>query len=174
MNELQPRGYLFLDIDGVLNPLAGRMGDDWRIVRAGMLNVWFSDDLSTWLHSLIDQGIQIVWATTWIEIPIDLAELAVHYGLPTDLPRIERMHWEGQYECGKRAGVNSWLLKHGIDPLEVPVAWVDDKLGERDLAWAKNEYVHAIKVPELLGLANPIQRERIENAFNLITTTQGA
>jgi len=167
-----PKGYLFLDVDGILNPSLARLDGDWRLEQAGLFQVWISPSLNCWLQYLIDNGIQIVWATTWVEIPVDLAELAERLGLAADLPRIDKLVWQGNYECGKRAGVNTWLLQHKVNPAEVPVAWADDQLGIGDIAWANENDVHPIKVPPRLGLADLFQRERIENALGVGITVQ--
>jgi hypothetical protein len=143
---------------------------DW-VVREdiGLYGVWTSAALGRWLSGLIDAGIQIVWATTWIFLPEDLDALATSLGLPVGLPRIDDIdldtddHWFS--ESGKRPGVKRFLARHDIDPHVTPVAWADDGLGERDVRYARSAGIRAIRVPKQRGLGNPAQRRRVEQAL---------
>jgi HAD domain in Swiss Army Knife RNA repair proteins len=165
-----PRSYLFLDVDGVLNPEAVVLPGDWRQTQVDRYWVWTSIRLGQWLSSLADRGIQIVWATTWIEHPAALAALAAAFDLPPDLPRIDRLEWldDDGWDSGKRPGVQRWLEDHGIDPSATPVVWVDDDLGPNDLRWAGDAGVRALRIPSSHGLADPGQRVRIESALDAI------
>ena len=171
---MTPRSYLFLDIDGVLNPTSIVLPGDWRQVQIDRLYVWTSADLGRWLTRLVDGGVQIVWATTWIQIPGSLALLADSLGLPSDLPRIDRLEWpdDDLLESGKRPGVERWLDEHGVDPIATPVVWADDDLGPDDIRWAEDAGVTAVKVGAIYGLADPSQRVRIESALEVVTSTE--
>src|SRR5262245_19554427 len=122
-NTMTNHAYLFLDVDGVLNPEAVVLPGDWRQVPVDRFWVWTSPRLSRWMNGLLDRGAQIVWATTWIRHPDALATLAEALDLPPDLPRIDGLEWPGgnHWESGKGPGVRRWLEEHGIDPHTTPV-----------------------------------------------------
>ena len=163
-----PRRHLFLDVDGVLNPDTSMLSGDWRPQEIGEFLIWTSVSLGRWLGELLADGVQIVWATTWINAPADLDEVAFAFGLPANLPRIDRLEYptaESWLDCGKRPGIERWLDGHGVDPRFNPVAWADDCLGPGDLRWARRRGVHAIDVPASTGLDDPAQRLRIECAL---------
>jgi hypothetical protein len=173
---MSARSYLFLDIDGVLNPEAVVLPGDWRQVQVDRYWVWTSARLGRWLNDLIDRGVQIVWATTWVENPRALAALAGAFDLPLDLPRIDRLEWldDDAWDNGKRPGVQRWLAEHGVDPNATPVVWVDDDLGPNDLRWAADAGIRALKIPSTYGLADPGQRSRIESALDAIVAAETA
>ena len=166
----EPSGYLFLDVDGVLNPVSPGSDGDW-VVREdiGLYGVWTSATLGRWLNDLIENDVQIVWATTWIFLPDDLDALAASLGLHADLPRIDDIDWDADdlsfAESGKRPGIKRFLARHDIDPRVIPVVWADDDLGDRDLRYARSAGIHAIKVPPQRGLDDAAQRRRIEDAL---------
>jgi hypothetical protein len=161
-----PRAYMFLDVDGIINPMAGELYGDWQIYKIGRFEVWQSDSVSAWLNSLIDQGVQIVWATTWVESPANLDELSILWDLPADLPRINGLSWptveERFYDCGKAPGVNDWLNDNNVDSAVTPIAWVDDMLGPGDQRFARTWDINPVFVEPYYGLANPMVRDQIE------------
>src|SRR6476469_8496208 len=73
---VRPTGYLFLDVDGVLNPEAWALDGDWAQRCYGGYYVWTSAELGRWLNHLMDNGTQVVWATTWVQTPDLLGGLA--------------------------------------------------------------------------------------------------
>ena len=175
-----PKGYLFLDVDGVLNPVRGngfgRPG--WWLedipTGRGSFRVWIGEPLSIWLNQLIDSGIQIVWATTWITDQEALAHLADAWNLPDDLPQISECNvWENSYmrNCGKRWGVDEYITSNNIDPLITPVVWADDMIGPEDKAWANSVGVTAFAVPDYIGLADEREQAVILDALRLAVTT---
>ena len=92
-----PSAYVFLDVDGIINPYARKLGlDGWEVFTIDRFEVWYSDYLRNWLLNLIDNNVQIVWATTWVEHPANLFELADMWGLPTDLPTIFGLAYESR------------------------------------------------------------------------------
>ncbi len=161
------RAYLFLDVDGVLNPEALTLPGDWRQVQAGRFRVWTSARLGRWLTGLTNRGVQIVWATTWIEVPDSLAALARAFHLPTDLPRIDRLEWpdDGWLESGKRPGVQRWLDEHGVDPPRRRSCGPTMTWASRTFAGRPPPVSSAVKIPADCGLAEPGQRLRIEAAL---------
>jgi len=161
-------GYLFLDIDGVLNPDSWALGGDWQQRSFGGFHVWTSAELGSWITGLIKQGVTVVWATTWIRTPALLDELAEAFGLPPGLDRIDRLEWndDGVFdESGKRPGLLRWLDEHGIDPLAKPVVWADDCLGPMDLLVADALGIHAQRIPSAFGLRDLDQRAAIDSAL---------
>ena len=171
-----PTGYVFLDVDGIINPFDRDLRlPGWHLEHVGFWDIWVGDPLAAWLRGLIDHGVQIVWATTWVENPDNLAELAVLWGLPTDLPGIDGLEWAvgDRYSCGKRPGVIRWLNANGVDTEVTPVVWVDDMLGPLDLRWAEARGVVAVPVPSEWGLADPTQPRLIEDALGVIPVTSG-
>jgi hypothetical protein len=165
------KSYLFLDVDGILNPfLREGLRGDWRLVSIGRYDVWQSEQLSAWLNDLLDQDVQIVWATTWVESPEMLAELAEAWHLPTDLPRIHGVEWpslgDRRNESGKQRGVAAWLAEHDVDTSVTPVVWVDDDLGPKDQRWAAGAGVTCVKVNPWLGLYRRQSIDEIEQALS--------
>ena len=177
LDPMSPQSYLFLDIDGVLNPEAVVLPGDWRQVQAGRYWVWASERLGRWLNQLTDRGVQIVWATTWIEQPHALATIARAFDLPQDLPRIDRLEWpddDSGNECGKCPGVQRWLDEHGVDPHSTPVVWADDDLGPDDIRWATDAGVTAVEVRSAHGLADSGQRLAIKSALGVVRTRRAS
>lgn len=149
--------YLFIDVDGVLNPdtkWATRLDSTFIQRHIGQYHVWVSRYQSEWLLSLLDQGVTIVWATTWVNDEVMLATLADHLNLPSDLPRIYGIDYEDIRNCGKRAGVEKWLEENEVDPHKSPCVWVDDLLGDDDRAWAWRRSIFPVTVDDRIGLAD--------------------
>lgn len=163
--------YLFLDVDGVLNPdrFDPRPLDrTFRKHTIGGYQAWVSQRQGTWLQSLRSQGTTIVWATTWVESTQMLTTLANRLGLPTDLPRIEGIdHDDIDHNSGKRTGVAHWLHEHGVNPQRVPCVWVDDMLGNRDRMWAWDVGVYPVTVEGRVGLADRRVTKTIEVGLGL-------
>jgi hypothetical protein len=127
---------LYLDVDGVLNPWLARSAPSswkrhWRTVtspHSGM-QVWVN-----WAQAaeLVALGVEIVWATTWVNDPVDLEWLAGECGLPAGLERISFDPDVDTDNCGKRPGIMAHLGES-----RRPVVWIDDDLGPQDLAWVE-------------------------------------
>jgi hypothetical protein len=168
---IDPTGYLFLDVDGVINPIDWVDQPGWRRVVINGYRVWVGEPLSAWLNDLLAQGIQIVWATTWITDDEMLDELATHWQLPLDLPRISHIAWsptdESRQDCGKRPGVSEYLETHSIDPTVTPVAWVDDMIGPGDQRYANATGIHAVPIEPSVGLSSGKWREQVEQILGV-------
>jgi len=163
-----PSAYVFLDVDGIINPYARKLPglEGWETYVIDRYEVWYSDYLRNWLHNLIDNNVQIVWATTWVEHPANLFDLALLWELPTDLPCIDGLAWddlaERRFDCGKRTGVDRWLTENNVDTTVTPVAWVDDMIGPGDLAFAQARGITPIVVERDRGLSEPLFTDAIE------------
>lgn len=154
---MTPTAYLFIDIDGVLNPYTDAdLGHDWSVEQLDGYDLQINPTFGVRLGAL--PGVQVVWATTWIRVPASLERAASAYGFRPRLPRIKRelISWQGwaDTECGKRDGLIAYLDGHDIDPAVTPVVWVDDMLGRGDLLWAAARGVHAIKTDDRVGLSD--------------------
>ena len=160
--------YLFLDVDGVLNPeysYADELDPTFKTHYIGKYQVWVSRKQGQWLQNLRRRGVTIVWATTWIENPAMLDELAGLLGLPLDLPRIDAMDYTSYKDCGKQPGIFRWLTANNVDPGEHSCVWVDDLLGPNDMLWAKVLGIKAVPVNPAQGLANRSYINRIERGL---------
>ena len=166
--------YLFLDVDGVLNPetsFATDLDPSFRLHRINRFDVWVSEKQATWLRDLRRNGTTIVWATTWVENIEMLDELATILGLPLDMPRIDGMHYGSHVDCGKQPGINRWLVAMGVDPLVNDCVWVDDLLGPNDKLWAKVQGIKAVHVNPKYGLADKTMVGRIERGLRVKAVT---
>lgn len=143
---------LFLDVDGVLNPLTtsrpkqyGRGLWTREQCPGSHLRLWLNPALGA---ALLGLGVDIVWATTWCGFPDDLEWVASRSGLPAGLPRItlDPDDADDFRNCGKRRGVAAWLAG-----AERPVVWVDDDLGPGDREWASNRPGRTLLVKPLSG-----------------------
>ncbi|WP_236655523.1 HAD domain-containing protein [Streptacidiphilus carbonis] len=106
---------LYLDVDGVLNPVCPRPEGDFTIYRIQGSTVLISARHGTWLRELAEVY-QLVWASTW-EAYANLC-IAPLLHLP-ELPFVP---------VGRRAG-GDWLpiVRHAAGR---PFAWVDDLIPE--------------------------------------------
>lgn len=171
-----PTGYIFLDVDGILNPFDRQLGiDGWKLHKVEEYFVWVGKPLTPRFQRLVESGVQIVWATTWINTAPGLRKLEKLWGLPANLPQIDRLEWnpglDYRTSCGKRPGVIRFLNANKIDPDVTPVVWVDDMLGKLDLHWAEARGVKTVKVPAELGLSDPAQFTLIEDALGVLVAT---
>lgn len=162
--------YLFLDVDGVLNPErldCTKLDSTFRKHTIGGYRVWLADSHGQWLSSLRYRGITIVWATTWIGAPEMLDILAKRLGLPTDLPRITGIDAEDIRESGKRRFVGRWLQDNKIHPGKVPCVWVDDMHGRMDRTWAHDMDIWPVTVDPRRGLSDQRVIKTIEVGLGL-------
>lgn len=167
-----PTGLVFLDVDGIINPFHRDLKlDGWKLSKVEGYWVWTSTTVRPWFQSLVDAGVQFVWATTWINQPAGLRKLEKKWGLPANLPAIDRLERQptklDQTSCGKRPGIIRWLNANGINTDRIPTVWVDDDLGPVDLDWAYARGVKTVKVPSLRGLSDPAQLRAIEDALGV-------
>jgi hypothetical protein len=163
-------GYLFLDVDGVLNPTrlnANKLDSTFSKHAIGGFKVWLSKRQGYWLDNLRYRGITIVWATTWVTAPEALATLATRLGLPTDLPRIDDVDQTETVNCGKGKFIDRWLHENGVNPRRVPCVWVDDLLGNRDRMWAWDKGIFPVTVDDRVGLADRRVIKTIEVGLGL-------
>jgi hypothetical protein len=163
-------GYLFLDVDGVINPYQAKsLKGDWTISQIDRYDVWTSRNFGAWLTSLVDRGITIVWATTWVEDDDMRAELCQHFGISIDWPKIDRLEWlkMSDQNCGKRPGIIRFLAEHGIDPQVTPCVWVDDMLGQEDRRWSIRHGVTTLRPRPTEGIVSNGSRAVIEDALGL-------
>ena len=168
--------YLFLDVDGVINPwVAEHLGDDWRQTRIDRYWVWTSLNFGAWLNSLIERGVTIVWATTWIENEIMRNELCLSFGLDLDWPCIDRLEWgPDDVGCGKRPGLMRFMALHDIDPGVTPVVWVDDCLGSHDISYALRAGITPVRPPNHQGIVSEAWRSFIEEKLGLLSPSSAA
>jgi hypothetical protein len=166
-----PTGYIFLDVDGILNPFDRKLGlDGWKLHKVAGFMIWAGTPLVPWFQDLVARGIQVVWATTWINQPEGLHEIEKLWGLPHNLPQIDKLErgsGKDQTSCGKRPGIIRWLTANKVDTHTTPVAWVDDDLGPIDLYWAEARGVIPVKPDSIDGLSDPKYIRKIEDALGL-------
>jgi hypothetical protein len=71
VQSAKPRPVLALDIDGVIFPLAEKVGDrlpeyeGWVKTTASGLPVSYEPELVKWLQEICSRGVDIVWASSW-------------------------------------------------------------------------------------------------------------
>ncbi|MGQ4416430.1 hypothetical protein ACN6LA_002181 [Streptomyces sp. SAS_269] len=127
------RPYLFLDVDGPLNPYAAkpeRRPEGYVTIRA---SVRPGPPLRVWLNpahgpALLTLGYELCWATTWmaeanrwIAPVVGLPELPyVDFGHCLFAERPDGVHWKTEAIVAHAAGR--------------PFAWVDDEQGPADTA----------------------------------------
>lgn len=165
-------GYVFLDVDGIINPFMRKLDiEGWTLHEVEGYMVWRGASVRRWFRSLVEAGIQIVWATTWIKSPEGLRRLEKLYGLP-ELPAIDKLEFtpgkDYQTSCGKRPGIIRWLRDNKVNTDTIPVVWVDDDLGPLDLYWAEARGVKTVKPSSFQGLSDPAQLRLIEDALGIV------
>lgn len=151
---------LFVDVDGVVNPAGGYGAEryaDWGIVNAAIV-----PDFGLWLNDLIEAGVRVVWATSWVARPDLLRELETELGLPA-LDQIDvELYRQGRHTdvtsvppeqrgSGKRLAVADWVRRHR--PRRA--VWIDDEFGEVDRVWAARAGVLALDATASFGLHTP-------------------
>lgn len=171
-NPTDPTGYVFLDVDGIINPFRRNLDlDGWKLANIEGYEVWTSKPVSAWFQSLVESGVQIVWATTWIKMPSGLRKIERKWGLP-ELPAIDKLEWvpgkDQQTSCGKRNGIIRWLRDNKVNTDVVPTVWVDDDLGPIDIQWADARGVKWVSPASAMGLADPNQLRLIEQALGIM------
>ncbi|MGH3381442.1 MAG: HAD domain-containing protein [Actinoallomurus sp.] len=121
-----PKPLLYLDVDGVLNPLSPNDPHSFTEHVIDTLTVRISTEHGAWLRELADRY-QLVWATTWeAEANEHLAPLL---GLP-DLPVVsfstyERRRGDPRFRVIQLLEMRKWapILRHADGR---PFAWLDD------------------------------------------------
>lgn len=129
---------LFLDVDGVINLDGTDSWDDVRYERSGLGYIMgISDKMITELLEVVEaNGIELIWATTWVIDGHCETHLTHLYNIPTGLRMIDwyaddvpgHDSWSG---CGKLNGVAA------IAEDDEPIIWIDDCLGPSDYAWGE-------------------------------------
>jgi hypothetical protein len=122
---------LYLDVDGVLNPMSPCAPEGFRQQAIGALTITLSADHGTWLRELSDRY-QLVWATTWEH---DANEhIAPLIGLPK-LPVVEfstyqRQRGDPRFRIIQLFEMRKWapILRHANGR---PFAWIDDVIPMR-------------------------------------------
>lgn len=166
-------GYMFLDVDGVINPYKSLSapGRDWKVVRIDGFAVWTSKHFGRWLTSLVDRGVTIVWASTWVAHDQIRGELCEHFGIACDWPKIDRLERNPEdaelNDCGKRPGIIRFLAEHNIDPQVIPCVWIDDQLGAGDRRWGIANNFCMFRPRPTHGIAEVAVRNMIEDEFGL-------
>jgi hypothetical protein len=159
--------HLLLDIDGVLNPWRARhLHGDWSKRNVGNIKVWRSLWMGRWLCDLEQHDVTVTWATTWVHHPAELEQLESMFGLPGTWPRldIDPVDLREPGESGKR---NAVAAKLASTSRNARVVWVDDELGPRDLAFAAEHNITAVRPDPGAGLAAAVMRQRIVAGLDL-------
>jgi hypothetical protein len=161
--------FLFLDIDGVINP-DGKANAFQRVWGAKKFET--HDDYRVWASKKLGQTLlalptQIVWATTWAkdENAQALAELEEAFGLP-QLPKIDFDGNPGDElrDSGKGPAIKAYLAANPTDRW----AWVDDHLSKTDRELAESLFgaSYLFKPASGRGLL-PDDIDRIDAFFRL-------
>ncbi|MFB6885811.1 hypothetical protein ACFCY8_33825 [Streptomyces noursei] len=139
---LLPKPLLLLDVDGVLNPLRVRPGQEPDGFRRHFMRprAWIDQhphllesdvpDLPVWLHpdhgeELLDLPYDLVWATTW-------ENDANHFiGPAIGLPSLPVITWTAPhaYPADGTYFKTADIVRYAAGR---PFAWVDDQLGQAD------------------------------------------
>lgn len=166
--------HLLLDVDGVLNPYRARnnLHGDWRKRRVGDIRIWTSPFIGRWLVDLTRHGVGIVWATTWVNHPVELDQLEDAFGLPGGWHRLTLAAADlaEDGESGKRPGVTAFLDTVAAD---AHVVWVDDELGTRDMVFAAANTITAVRPDAASGLASARVRQDIVAGLHLDPAISG-
>lgn len=161
-------GFLFLDVDGVLNPwLGSNLHGDWRKApldpqEPRKQRFWVSAELGRWLADLDAGGVRIVWATTWVRHPAELASYARNLGVPDFADRIDGDLSDVTLGSGKLGPIRRWLSQHQVDIDGSRIVWVDDALGPHEIAWARSINALPVRPNPAAGLADRKLRTLIE------------
>lgn len=149
------KAYLFLDVDGPLNPYAAKSNQrpdgcqtfylSWdnkvspKKHRRGDMRVWYNPSHGNKLLELEDLGYKVTWATKWNHLANDV--LSPLLGLPT-LP-VAQVSREPEMTCLALSHVKGCDCLHSKTKtlLEyadgVPFLWVDDETTIRDVRYLK-------------------------------------
>ena len=116
---------LFLDIDGVLNPLSNTPPPGFQAYFIDGYSVSLSDRHGRWLREL-HETFEIVWASTWEHS----ANVAV--GPLLGLPLL------GVVEFGNDRVGDTWKLPAVSERAgDRPLVWIDDELYEDAQSWSR-------------------------------------
>ena len=172
-----------LDVDGVLavdphalpgGPAAVRelgyrahefdgLGPDGSPARG---TVWLNPEHGTWLRELGDQGVELVWGTSWRHVAVTW--IAPRLGLP-EFPVIE---------VPVRGPAFGWSPK--IGPIQRwvgdrPLVWIDDQLGGKEPGWAEQRRDDGI--PTMVIQPHPgrgLERAHVKEILSLLDTARAS
>ena len=158
----KPTGYVFLDVDGIINPFDRDLGlDGWTLHKVEDYWVWVGDPVIPRFQRLVEAGVQFVWATTWINTSPGLRKLEKLWGLPPSSRR--STPWSGTPAWTTRpAAASAPASTAGSSPTtSTPTrcrapGWTTH-LGQIDLRWAEARGVKGVRVPSERGLSDPAQ-----------------
>ncbi len=143
--------FLYLDIDGVLNPWeATSTPTTWPDFEQHSITLnygsgfqqrfkmWLSRELGAAIDALHDLDVQVIWATTWA------ADANPKIGTKIGIRRIPHLPYDimkddsGDDECGKLPFVTQhWEANR--DGRHSRAVWVDDNLGPKDFGWLSKQ-----------------------------------
>lgn len=163
------RKFLFLDLDGVLNPFRSASPPAyfkayWEKITIpnSSYKVWVNPTLGRQLtQTCAELGVELVWATTWVDNPPNLEFYASRCTLPANLARISQTEefLFDQTTCGKRPGVEGFLRPHP----DAAMFWLDDNLGSHDLAWVASRATRSPSAASLVDPALGLTAEHLES-----------
>jgi hypothetical protein len=174
MNSHTQGPVVAVDVDGVLNPVAGPAAETLGY-RPHLFDgpgpagdrvtgtVWLHPDHGGWLRELADHGAQLVWNTSWGRLAATW--IAARLGLPADLTVIEHQYtgigWGHQH---KLSGLYDFTGRR-------PVAVLDNEYGGKDPYHAQDRTAEGI--PTLLVPVNGrtgLRRSDIDQVHTWLNT----
>lgn len=173
--------WLFLDVDGVINPLKKKasygeisvLPETFTDTVMAGISVVYSPPIKAFVNEILDAGYELVWATTWCMIPESLAEYAELYGLPWD-KKITQSYRElsdsgiliPYGECGKLQGIQLWCEQNDVQLGTDKIIWIDDDMGDADVKWAKPLNICAVRPNSMSGLRDVNAITKIRKYIN--------
>lgn len=160
-----PRPLLLVDVDGVVCPYGDELADPaaagLQQVMIDYLPLWFDAQISDRLERL-GKAFQLVWCTAWEDRAA--RSLAQHLRLPAlpviyfDEPAAGDCHWK-------------WPAIEAFAG-DRPFAWIDDEVGEADLARAGRRSAPTLLV--LIGGSRGLVESHVEELEDFAATIRAA